>query len=278
MCAAQNKLDHAVLRTLTYSDHFDYPLTAIEIYHRLISISTKPSTLSRALSSLLSQKLIAQSGKYYYLLGHKHLVSSRRARQVASRAQFSHAQLLAVRLARLPFVKAIYLTGSLAMANSLPDSDIDFMIITRTGRLWTTRAILTIYTTLFGLRRTPGSSVSQDKLCLNLYLSDSSYALPLSKRSLYTAYELLQAVPIYDPEGTRLALLAANSWIYRFLPNMPRLPRPARPTPLPTSSFMAALESICFTLQHLYMRRKITREYITRDSAFFHPHDPSPRV
>lgn len=299
------KLQDSVIKTLKYSDHFDYPLTRSEIHSRLISNTPRSvEQITETIDLLIKQKQIATTGDYFYLPGRKSLVDQRLRRESVSRTMLRRAQLLSSRLSRIPFVKAIYLTGSLAMHNSTTHSDIDLFIITQEGRLWTTRLVLTIYTTLLGLRRYPGSLKTQDKLCLNLYLTPASYLLPQSKQNLYTAYELVQAVPVYDPTDTRASLLATNSWIQKYLPNiLSSIPsRPGlegrlstrsdllrkRPKGVfsrlqntirrPGQTLLDILEKILFKLQYLYMRPKLTREHITIDSAFFHPHDPSPRV
>ncbi|MFZ2199488.1 MAG: nucleotidyltransferase domain-containing protein [Microgenomates group bacterium] len=243
------------------------------------------------------RRLIQKTGDYYHLPGRKSLVVRRLQRHQFSAPQLDRAKSIASQLSKFSFIKSIYLTGSLAMSNSPRDADIDFMIITEDGVLWTTRFLITIYVSLLGLRRTPASKDTAGKLCLNLYLSPSSYLIPPSKQNLYTAYELIQAVPLYDPEGTRSELLAANSWIKQHLPNAigwsdlpprsdllrkPRLggvfSRLQNTIRRPGQTFMDILESFFYNLQLLYMRKKITREYITKTSAFFHPHDPGAKV
>jgi predicted nucleotidyltransferase len=241
---------------------------------------------------MVKKNQIQRSGEYYFLPGKSQLVTERQNNLISSTPQLVRVKQLAHKLSHTPFVKAIYLTGSLAMFNSKTDSDIDFMIITKEGTLWTTRFILTLYTSLLGLRRTPGSHKNAGKLCLNLYLTPESYMLPVHKQSLYTAYELIQAVPVYDPCDTRAALLAANPWIKYYLSNMitgsdlskrtllkrnPRLQAEEGLAAAGRRVLMGTIESLLFNLQYLYMRPKLTREYITINSAFFHPHDPSPQ-
>lgn len=281
-------LARSILQTLKYSDHFGFPLTLQEIHLRLIS--SKPYSSERVLRTLKlmgKKQIIAQTGEYYHFPDRQNLVARRLTRAQKSAPQFAHAKTLSTRLSTIPSVIAIYLTGSLALSNTDSDADIDFMIITRPGRLWTTRLLLTLYTSLLGLRRTPHSTHNSGKLCLNLYLSPLSYLLPPSKRSLYTAYELIQTVPLYDPQNTHLDLLAANSWIYDYLPNMtPGSDLKGRAQPRPSNlrgrsdpqGFMELIEIFCYHLQLFYMRPKLTREYITPDSAFFHPNNPGAQV
>ncbi len=290
--AKSRDLSAAIINTLKYSNHFAFPLTLEEIHTRLVGERSSRPLLNHQITQMLKTKSIFQSGNYFYLPGQSHLVALRKQNLQFSRSQLSTAKELANKLSKIPGVLSIYLTGSLAMSNSNPDSDIDFMIITQNGRLWTTRFLLTIYTTILGLRRSPNSKSYSSKLCLNLYLSPNSYLLPPDRRSLYTAYELIQAVPLYDPTNTHSKILSANPWIHDYLPNMPMpqrtvLKRNSRLRVEKGSSadertvlngILGLLEYALYNLQLLYMRRKITREYITRDCAFFHPHNPAPKI
>ena len=277
---ASQALQHAILQTLKYSDHFDFPLTISELSLRLIGTKSSISQLKLTLGQLLADKAIFKSGDYYYYLPrHQSIVKHRLLAQDVSLKQLKKAQTIATKLGKIPGVKAIYLTGSLAMLNSSPNSDIDFMVITESHKLWTTRFLLTIYTSLIGRRRTPSTLFSRDKLCLNLYLSESSYQLPKSKQSLYSAYELVQAKPLVDPSNTRSELLAANPWIKTYLPQaISQSVIPPSSKTLQKGQKTGLLEVILFQLQYLYMKRKITREYITQDSAFFHPNNPAPKL
>lgn len=296
-----SKVTQAILKTLKYSDHFHFPLTTTELHSRLVAYKTTQKKLIPSLTSLTASGVIEHHGNYYCLPGQSSCINQRKLYARLSKPLRQYANSLIPILTALHPVKAIYLTGSLAMSNTDGHDDIDLMIIVENGRLWTTRALLTFYTTLLGLRRTPYTRSHLGKLCLNLYLTPKAFSLPPTKRSLYSAYELIQAVPLYDPIDTRSALLAANSWIYEYLPNLKGTvsksnsrvsPRSdllrSRPTGVfprlqsaigrPGQILLKLIELICYHLQLLYMRSKITREYITPDSAFFHPNNPAPKV
>ncbi|MFH2085241.1 MAG: nucleotidyltransferase domain-containing protein [bacterium] len=271
----------SILQTLKYSDHFDFPLTASEIYTRLIEIKASRSQIEATLSELCRSKKIGKTKNSYHLPHRETLVSRRLKCAKLSKPLLARARKLSSKISHLKSILAIYLTGSLAVGNTDRDSDIDLMIITKPGRLWTTRLLLTLYTTLLNLRRTPHSLNNSGKLCLNLYLTPNAYLLPPDRRSLYTAYELIQAVPLHDPMDTHSALLSANSWIHNYLPNAitgSDLEGSAQPRPYSergrSDPIGNLLESLVYHLQFLYMRPRITREYVTKDSAFFHPHNP----
>ncbi len=280
-------VEKSILQTLKYSDHFGFPLTIDEIHTRLIGVPIRRIGLIRQISLMLKNGLIAHTGNYYHLPGRKSLISRRLHRAKISQPLLTRASRLATQLSAVPGVLAVYLTGSLAMQNPRGDVDIDFMLIIQPGRLWTTRLLLTLYAEFFGLRRHPGYTHNYGKLCLNIYLTPTTYHLPSTKQSLYTAYELIQAVPLFDPEDTHSALLATNAWIHTYLPNFVfPIPVPQRsdlvgckPNQKPTRLDLAGLiEKLCYHVQKIYMAKKLTREYVTPDSAFFHPHDPGAAV
>ena len=265
----------SLLSTLIYSDHFDFPLTREELHLRLIGQKLSKVKLQQELDTLVKNKIIATDGHYYFLPNRQEVIAARNHAQIISQKKITLAHNLASKLKNIPGVVAIYLTGSLAVSNAKGNDDIDFMIITRSGRLWLTRLLLTIYTELLGVRRRPKSNKNNNHLCLNLYLTTSSLTLPVSKRSLYTAYELIQALPLYDPLHTNEHLLEHNAWLYKYLPNTHN---PNTTTILPPKKSPNLLEKIAFFIELHYMQGKITKEYITKTQAFFHPHNPGESI
>lgn len=268
-------LKNAIKNTLTYSQYFHYPLTLPELHNRLINYQVSKSSLAKIVNTLLKSRFISQQNSYYFLPQMTSLVRRRKLYSHLSKPLFDYTESLIPILTRISSIRAIYLTGSLAMQNTDGHDDIDLMIIAESKKLWITRLLLTIYTTLLGLRRTRKTKNVMGKLCLNLYLTPDSYAVPPHLRSLYTAYELIQAVPLYDPKDTHALLLSSNSWLKSYLPNYP-LPKPKNNQA--TAVKRALAENICYWAQLLYMKGRITREYITKDAAFFHPNNPGRRV
>ena len=111
-------------------------------------------------------------------------------------------------IAKLPFVRMVAVTGSLAVENAEAADDIDYLIVTSKGRLWLPRAMTILVVRLGGLRGVT--------LCPNYLLSES--ALALSERDPYTARELFQMRPLIGHD-VHARMLAANMWCRELLPN-----------------------------------------------------------
>ncbi len=268
-------LANDILSTLAYSNHFHYPLTLNELNARLIGQRISIPKLMSTVTTLVKSKVIESKSGFYFLPKQSALVKQRLIYTELSQPLKAKASEYANILRRIPSVLAIYLTGSLAMDNTDGHDDIDLLIVTKPGKLWITRLVLTLYTSLLGLRRTPKTKNIMGKLCLNLYLTPDSYLIPSARRSLYTAYELVQMTPLYDPTNTHAGLLTTNSWIKTYLPNYPL---PKSNTRNVSDTRYPVYERLAYTLQYLYMKPRITREYITRDAAFFHPRNPAPEL
>ena len=203
-------LERAILQAVGYADVFDFPLTAAEIWRNLVEVAAGEEEVLAALNSarLTPTRLITQEG-YYMLPGRSGLVELRRRRAAASARLWTRANHYGRLIASLPFVRMVAVTGALAVNNSEPGDDIDYLIVTEPGRLWLARAF-TILLVKRAARR-------GDLICPNYFLSDQALALP--ERDLFTAHELAQMAPLagYD---VYLRMLALNAWAGDFLPNM----------------------------------------------------------
>ncbi len=272
-----NLTQRAILKTLAYADIFDYPLTLAQIHHWLIWSNPAPpnqSTLSLAISKL-SQ--VTKHKSFYFLKNKARLVALSRRRTRYSHKKLALARRQAHWLKLIPFIKLVAVTGALSMNNSDKADDIDLIIITQTNRLWLTRFLAVVLLESLRLRRRPSSAFHTNKICLNLFLDESSLAIPLSRRDLYTAHEVCQVKPLWDRGDTYQKFLAANSWVKKYLPHSIKTSVPDRhkPTPPPRPNLLKSLEVLTFKLQLSYMKKKRTRERITKHSAFFHPRPTS---
>jgi hypothetical protein len=195
-----------VLETVAYSDVFDFPLTSEEVWRWLPRSASLDEVLSAL--ALLTPEAFASVPPYVTLRGREHLVATRERRRLSTLALRRHAGFYGSLIARLPFVRMVAITGSLAVENAAEDEDLDYLIVTAPGRVWLARAMTMLIVRLAGLRGVT--------LCPNYFLAES--VLALSERNYYTARELLQMAPIaghavYD------RMLLENAWWRDYLPN-----------------------------------------------------------
>jgi hypothetical protein len=218
-------IEQAILTTIAYADVFDYPLTPDEIHRYLSGIPATRQEVYAGLRSLrsgnrhlfsLSHAPLDESvaAEYYTLPGREALVDLRQNREKYAAPLWGTARAYARAIARLPFVRMVALTGALAMGNVEPGDDLDFLIITEPGHLWSCRASV-IALGYWAARR-------HDLLCPNYFISER--ALVLQDRNLYTAHEIAQMIPLSGMQ-TYTRMRACNSWVQGFLPNANGLPR-----------------------------------------------------
>lgn len=204
-------IEEAILRTVIYADIFSFPLTRAELAHYLIS-STPASAaeIDHALaSSPLLRRELESSGDYVICAGRGAILGLRAERERASQRLWPHALRYGERLAGLPFVRMVALTGALAVRNAAAhDDDLDYVVVTAAGRVWLARAFAIL---LVRLARRRGIVV-----CPNYVLAAS--ALAQEPHSLFMAHEIAQMVPIYGRD-VYAALRASNGWVAAQLAN-----------------------------------------------------------
>lgn len=219
MCAVswsdRTRVYAGLLQAIVYADVFDYPLTLTEVQRYAVAT---PVSLSDVMAALAPgsplRRVVEVRGGWVTLAGRGHLVERRRRRQRWARRLWRKAAGYVQRIAQVPFVRMVAITGALAVDNVAPDDDVDFFIVTEPGRLWLCRALV-ILLVRWAARR-------GDTLCPNYFLS--TRALALRERDLFTAHEVAQMVPAYGLEVYR-RFRQANRWTLQLLPNAPGPPR-----------------------------------------------------
>ena len=132
-------LSSAILSALAYHDIFDYPLESPEIGDLLVKKKTRKELVARELKRLREKAEVGKSGNYYFLKNRQKIVAIRKLRTRYSKVKLKRAAFFAKLLKFIPSVKLVAVSGALAMKNSRKDDDIDLVIITSKGLLWTTR-------------------------------------------------------------------------------------------------------------------------------------------
>jgi hypothetical protein len=199
-----SQLERAILETLAYSDIFEHPLTIDELHRFLTTSATK----AEVQECVVDMKDVLSEHGYYFLSNRNEIVDIRRQREANSRKAYRRAIFYGHILGRLPFIRMVALTGSLAMLNLSKDRDMDYMLVAKPGRVWTARAFALLFarvTRLFG-----------DVICPNVIVSEN--ALEWKERNLYTAREFAQMIPISGEELFH-GLRVVNKWVKDVLPN-----------------------------------------------------------
>ncbi|MBI4099380.1 nucleotidyltransferase domain-containing protein [Candidatus Microgenomates bacterium] len=182
------------MAAVEYADIFDWPLTVAEA--KKWAIKVKPMT-NKTLDYKISKKQWER----------------RKEKEKKAAKKILEAEIVAKSLARMTTIKAVFLTGSVAVGNAGKNADIDLMIVTVPGALWLTRLVVVIVLKLLGLyRRT---------ICPNIFL-DTKH-LEIKEKNLYTAHEVLQAKCLVDKGKIKRLWLRKNNWTKDYLPNAYKL-------------------------------------------------------
>lgn len=198
---------------------------------------------------------------------------SRLLREKYSKKKLSIAKKAADLISKVPTVLFVGITGSLAMMNADKNSDIDLLIITRKNTLWTTRALVYGLLRVMGYQlRKPEQKNEKDKLCLNMWLDETSLVWDKKDRNIYTAHEIAQIVPLINKQNTYEIFLQKNKWILNYWPNAVEIKK----IEYDSQSMMHKaniFERIMFFIQYQYMKHKVTTEIVTPNKAIFHKND-----
>ena len=208
---------NAVLKTLIYSDIFDYPLKIQEIYRYLIESKINEESLGQILASI--DRHIAFKNNYYCLLGRENIIKKRIQREKESKIKLQIAQTIIKRISFLPTILFIGISGALAMENAKKKDDIDLFIITQKNTLWSTRLFLIVLLKVMGKYRKRGDKNVENKICLNMFLDQNNLKLPIERQNLYSAHEIIQLLSVFERKNTYQKFLNSNKWVYKFLPN-----------------------------------------------------------
>lgn len=209
-------VQRAAVRAVAYADVFGYPLDAGEVTRYLHGVVATGDATAAALgrASAPGGPLSHRDG-LYTLRGREELVAQRRDRAANATRLWPVALWYGRLIARLPFVRMVAVTGSLAWDNVAADGDIDYLIVTEPDRLWACRWMIAVLTETLRLGGVP--------LCPNYIISER--ALALVDRNLYTAYELAQMKPLAGHDVYR-QIRELNPWVQTFLPNTAASERP----------------------------------------------------
>lgn len=222
-------LRNPIVATLAYYDIFDFPLTLFEIDKYLIHPSrfTRHSDASKKhsledllkeLDDLIISRVISEKNGFYTLSGRQELWAVRVEREKIAAQKWKRFLRLSRKLAWIPFLQSFMASGSLAIENTVPQSDYDVFVVTSANRLYSCRLFLWLATSLMGVRRGRFDKVAPDKLCFNHYVSETGLAIEY--HSLYTAQVYSSLQPVLDTKKVMDRFYEENIWLSEYLVNI----------------------------------------------------------
>lgn len=272
----ESKLDRikiSVIKTLSYADVFDFPMTDSEVWKYYID--SKRLTRKKVRSNLnlmVEEGLIAKIKSYYFLKGRENLVRVRQERQKESIAKIKLAKKASRLLRFISTIKLIGISGSLSMLNAKKTDDIDLFVITSKNTLWITRFLVNIVLVLKGYKRSRNDSFGINLICPNMFLAQDCLLIPKEKQNLFSAHEAMQLKVLVNKNQSYELFLSSNPWVTRFLPNSIKV----RNIKLNHRSFgfpFSPINKALYIFQFLYMKGRITSEEVKINIARFHPRD-----
>ncbi len=305
-----------LLLTLGYSSQFNFPLTLSEIRQRLVSVGLAKKLLStdnqldvdillkqsandeqlsandeQLLQLLVEMGLVVvteDGGRKYYLLNLNNnnlqhacqqAVVLRKKRQVFSARIKRDLKKLIELGCRLPWIKAMVVTGSVAANHADKKADLDLLVVTARNRLWLGRWLLLTVALLLGKKRWWWQK-GNDDWCFNLWLTENSLKLGAGRHNFYNAYESCQMDWFFDKEDLKKRYLLENEWIKKFLPNWYETLRKEKANSISQKkkeSFIAnfllsIVNKIAFFIQKQYLHFKngISYNNLRLNRAFLH--------
>ena len=200
-----------ILRTLLYYDIFSHPLKPEEIFIFLPQNSVPKNEIIKLIKDLStdSDSKFAECSGYVYVKPNEHYIEIRRKKEKCSRRMWRMARIMTHIIKRFPFVKAVFISGSLSKNSSEEISDIDFMVVTKSGRLWVARTFLMIFKKIFLLN-------SYKYFCLNYFITEDN--LEIKFKNVFTATEVAYIKSTFNTELMN-EFVMANKWIKEYFPN-----------------------------------------------------------
>jgi len=263
----------SVIKTLSYSDVFNCPLTLDEIYYFL---ETENSVLLPDLKktlALMFRQIITQDG-YFAFGDKKHIISHRFMSEEILKGKILLARKIGRVIMNIPSVQFVGISGGVAGGSAAVGDDIDLFVITENDTLYTTRFLLLALLQLKGRRRKRGDDEVKDTVCLNMLIDKSSILFIKDRQNLYTAREIAQVIPLFERDNMYQAFLQSNSWTQKFLPNaMGRSGCASVPQSSFPSAVLKCLEPFLRITQEVLIKRHSTNEVIEKSFLAFHPND-----
>jgi hypothetical protein len=207
-------LEDEILKAVCYFDIFDYPLKLSEISKNIAIPNVSNTKIQERVNILINSEVLESENEFIFLIGKNHSIQTRLDGESRAKSYLGKAKFMSGLIASFPFVKCVFISGSLSKMTMDDGGDIDYFIITDKKRMWLAKTLLIIFKKIFLLN-------SKKYFCVNFFLSNDN--LQIKNENHFTATEVTYLIPAYNPELAS-EFLSKNRWTKQFYPNFNRDP------------------------------------------------------
>lgn len=274
--AKERTCDLAIKQTLGYSSVFNYPMSFFQLANYLISDEKfDVKFFKQSLRRLVKNRQVKVKDEKFYLSGTKPLSWDVRKKNSLDLIK-KNKDCLNI-LIRIPWIKMIGITGSVAALNAEKEDDLDIFVITARNRVWITRGFVILI--LIALKKYPNRKSNNLKICPNIFIDEDHISWPAEKRNVYTAHEVVMLQPYFDKDSTYFRFLNENAWLSEYLPNFSfNLPKRIKSTFQPKSLIVNFIEQLAMKMEMTYMKPRQTTEITTKGIIHFNKKDSTNKV
>lgn len=197
--------------SLLYFEIFFHPMTLSEICECTALPGISISATRKELDILVKKGILFYIDGYYLTQNNPDWVTRREDGNRRAKKYINTAFLVGRLMSAFPYVRGVFVSGSLSKQWMSKDSDIDYFIITRPGRLWLSRTLLALFKKTILLN-------SHKYFCINYFIDEDH--LEIEEKNHYTATEIVTLLPVYGQQYYD-RFMDANQWIRAYYPNYP---------------------------------------------------------
>jgi len=202
----------AVVSTLAFFDLFKVPLTRTEISEHYFYEKPDEEKIDIYLNE--SPQISMKDG-LYALKKDEAFYKEFEEKQERSKSYWKKVHRHQWLLNICPFIKFIAVCNSLTINDTNPESDIDLFVVTEKNRMFTARFFLTLFTSIFGLRR-HGDKIRK-RFCLSFYITEDAAnfkKIVQKPYDIYLAYWFKTLEPIVGDYNLYKSIIHTNQkWL-----------------------------------------------------------------
>lgn len=203
-------LRSSILKTLAYYEIFQHPLNRQELFKFNEQKKLSDKDFDLALSQLVDTNKVYSNGEFYSLSEDANRFQIRKELNAFAKKVMPRALEKGKLILTFPFIKHVFISGSLSKGVFNPEDDFDFFIITTQNRIWLAKFYLKCYKFFF-LKN------SFKEFCINYFMSEKKLEIP--EKNIYTATELATMIPIVKHKEIN-GIYHSNKWAEEYFPNM----------------------------------------------------------